>query len=138
MILRLIGAYVEYVICVRYPHCKGVCHMIGLRLKELRIKNNMTQADVSSHLQVARGTYSRYETGEREMTYETLASLSLLFQVSVGYLLGLHENNPLLNDTETDLLHKFRKLDGRGQKTVKAIIEHEYFHKDERQGEKSQ
>jgi transcriptional regulator with XRE-family HTH domain len=101
--------------------------MVKLRLKELRTKNNLTQADVSAHLQVARGTFSRYETGEREMTYEALVSLAELFQVSVGYLLGIQETNPLLNDTESALLNMFRQLDERGRKAVQAIIKHEYL-----------
>jgi transcriptional regulator with XRE-family HTH domain len=107
---------------------KGARRMIKLRLKELRIKNNFSQADVSARLQVARGTYSRYETGEREMTYETLISLAELFNVSVGYLLGVQENNPVLSDAETALLNKFRLLDERGQKAVNATAEYEHVY----------
>ena len=100
--------------------------MINLKIKELRIKNNLTQDVVSAHLHVARTTYARYETGEREMTYESLAILAKLFDVSVGYLLGLYENTTALNDTEIALLNKFRTLDERGKKTVQIITAHEY------------
>ena len=126
-LLRLIGASIEAILSVRYAFRKGVWRMAKLRLKELRSKMKLTQADVSVRLQITRGTYSRYETGEREMTYDALISLAELFDVSVDYLLGRYDSNPvLLNDMESIMLHKFRELDERGKKSIQAMIEFEH------------
>lgn len=100
--------------------------MTDLRLKELRTKNKLTQADISMHLNIARETYTRYESGEREMTYEALIRLADLFAVSIDYLLGRYESNPvILGDVELSVIEDFRVLDERGKRSVQAIIEHE-------------
>jgi transcriptional regulator with XRE-family HTH domain len=103
--------------------------MTNLRIKELRVQNKLTQEAVANCLRVDRSTFARYEKGERIMSYEAIASLAKFFQVSIAYLLGVEESSPILSTAETELLHKFRTLDGRGQKAVQATIEHEYFHK---------
>jgi len=101
--------------------------MIGARLKKLRKEKKMTQDDVAKYLQIARATYSRYETEEREMTHESLVKLARLFDVSVDYILGRYDTNPiLLNDEEIDLIEKFRALDERGRKSIIALAVHEY------------
>ena len=100
--------------------------MTSLRLKELRAKKKLTQADVSAHLQIARETYSRYESGDREMTYETMIILAELFSVSIDYLLGRYNSNPvILNDAELNVVDTFRMLDDRGKRSVQATLEHE-------------
>ena len=101
--------------------------MADLYLKELRTAKKLTQADVAAHLQIARESYSRYESGEREMTYDALISLADLFSVSIDYLLGRYDTNPvILKDNEVSLLNMFRTVDERGQHSIYAIAEHEY------------
>jgi transcriptional regulator with XRE-family HTH domain len=101
--------------------------MACLRLKELRDSKKMNQADVAEHLQIARTTYARYESGEREMTYDALITLAALFSVSVDYLLGRYDNDSTVLDyTEKNVIDKYRALDKRGQQSVQAILEHEY------------
>ena len=100
--------------------------MTKLRLKELRAKSNLTQANVASYLNIARETYSRYESGEREMTYETLQLLADMFRVSIDYLLGRYDTNPvILNSPELKMIEDFRALDERGKQSVRAVLEHE-------------
>jgi transcriptional regulator with XRE-family HTH domain len=101
--------------------------MVSLRLRELRATKKMTQAEVATHLQIARESYSRYETGEREMNYDTIISLADFFAVSVDYLLGRYDANPMVlyKDEET-LVKKYRIIDERGQKAIMATVEHEY------------
>ena len=100
--------------------------MVNLRLKALRLENNMTQANVSACLKIARETYSRYESGEREMTYESLVLLADLYKVSVDYLLGRYEKNPvLLDDVEFVVIKKYRRLDERGKNTIHALLDYE-------------
>jgi transcriptional regulator with XRE-family HTH domain len=100
-----------------------------LRLKKLRTAKKLTQADVAAHLQIARESYSRYESGEREMTYDALISLADLFSVSVDYLFGRYDTNPVvLRDNEISLLNMYRAVDERGQHSIYALAEHEYSH----------
>ena len=109
--------------------------MIELRLRELRKKNHLTQDEVAAHLKIARVTYSRYESGENEMTYESLALLADLFSVSVDCLLGL-TSQKIFNKAEISMVDKFRTLDGRGKQTVLSVIENEYTCMQAREGVK--
>lgn len=68
--------------------------MIHLRLKSLRIKKKMTQADVANALKINRGTYANYERGHREPDIETLKMFAEFYDVSIDYLVG--------NSSETD------------------------------------
>jgi transcriptional regulator with XRE-family HTH domain len=99
--------------------------MVELRLRDYRRKNSMTQDDVAAHLKIARVTYSRYESGEHEMTYESLAALADLYSVSVDCLLG-RSSPEVFSKAEIAIMDKFRALDERGQQSVIAAINHEY------------
>ena len=62
-------------------------------LKELRLEKNLTQKQVCKELEnfglfIDRTTYSKYESGERNITCETLCLLADYFEVSVDYILG--------------------------------------------------
>jgi len=99
--------------------------MIALKLREYRKMNKMTQDEVAGHLKIARVTYSRYESGEHEMTYDSLAILASLYSVSVDSLLG-RSDHEILSKTEMTIIEKLRDLDERGQKTVTAALDHEH------------
>ncbi len=58
------------------------------RLKELRIKANLRQEDIAKKLEITRGAYGHYETGKREMDYETLKRISQIYNVSIDYIIG--------------------------------------------------
>lgn len=58
------------------------------KIRELRIENGMTQADLAKELGIAPQTLSFYEKG-REPNLEIVKSLSEIFHVSSDYLLGL-------------------------------------------------
>lgn len=58
------------------------------RIKQLRLKNKLTQQEVADKLGVTRPAYTAYETGKRQPDFDTLAELSALFDVSTDYLLG--------------------------------------------------
>ena len=49
---------------------------------------------------LAESTISQYENGKRQPDYETLLRLGEYFGVSVGYILGIEEKTPLVNDDE--------------------------------------
>ena len=62
------------------------------RIKELRLEKGLSQGDVALKLEVTRSAYSNYEQGIREPSYDILAKLCLLFEVSADYLIGLTDN----------------------------------------------
>lgn len=59
-----------------------------LNLKELRKNRKLTQADLAEVIGVSQVTMGRYETGEREMPYETLFQLADYFGVTIDEILG--------------------------------------------------
>lgn len=63
--------------------------MLDLKLRELRLENGYTQSFVAEYLNVQQNTYSQYETQKREIPLELLVKLSIFYQVSVDYVLGL-------------------------------------------------
>ncbi len=67
-----------------------------MRLKELRIKNHISQIRLAIDLSLSQNSISRYETGEREADYATLIKIADYFNVSIDYLLE-RTDNPLIN-----------------------------------------
>lgn len=61
------------------------------KLKELRIKNGKTQAQVAAWLSITQAAYSKYECGKAEPSIETLSILCEKYSVSLNYILGREE-----------------------------------------------
>ncbi len=57
-------------------------------LRSIRKKKGYTQEDVAMHLKVTRGSYAKYERGERKPDPDMLIKLSEFFNVSIDYLVG--------------------------------------------------
>lgn len=58
------------------------------RLKELRLKYGLSQAQVAKMANVTKVTISAYENGTREPSFGTLIRLARIYDVSTDYLLG--------------------------------------------------
>jgi len=58
------------------------------RLKELRARDKLSQADLAKLLNVAAGTIGMWETGERNPDRMMLIKIADLFNVSLDYLAG--------------------------------------------------
>ncbi len=58
------------------------------KLKEERINNGYTQAQLAELLGIKQPSYIRYEKGTSEPSLETLAAIADILDVSVDYLLG--------------------------------------------------
>jgi transcriptional regulator with XRE-family HTH domain len=65
----------------------------GKRLKKLRLKKGLTQAELAKMLNIGESTISFYEAGKREPDYEMLNRFADLFNVSVDYMLGRTDFN---------------------------------------------
>ena len=66
-----------------------------LRIKDIREDREMKQKDVAEFLNISQTNYSKYELGKINSPIETLKKMSILFNTSVDYLLGLtNETKP--------------------------------------------
>ena len=59
------------------------------QLKELRERNNLSQADVAKVLHCSQVAYGMYELGKRKLPVERLIILAKYYHVSLDYLVGL-------------------------------------------------
>ncbi len=64
----------------------------GTKIKELRIKNNLTGTDIAKILNISQVTYSHYEVQERIIPVERLNDLANYFNVSIDYILDFNKN----------------------------------------------
>ncbi len=67
------------------------------RLKNLRIKNNLTQKDISKTLEISQSLYSIYETGKKVIPIELLSKLAKKYNTSIDFIVG---------DTDKIIPHK--------------------------------
>lgn len=64
---------------------------LGRAIRELRERRKITQQQVADHLQVERGTVSRYESGDIAPSFERLAELAKLLAIDTSELLHFAE-----------------------------------------------
>lgn len=75
----------------------------GNTLKTLRIKENLTQAQLAQKLGLTKSVISAYETGLRMPSYDVLLHIAQIFKVSTDYLLALeHPQEIDLSGLSTD------------------------------------
>jgi transcriptional regulator with XRE-family HTH domain len=74
----------------RGPQPKPSLTKLGVWLRRMREKARLTQSEVAERIGVTPGHVSKLESGEsRQPTYDTLAGLSALFNVSALKLMRL-------------------------------------------------
>ncbi|MCY9593759.1 XRE family transcriptional regulator [Paenibacillus chitinolyticus] len=86
----------------------------GLRLRELRKKAGLTQADLAGKFNISESSVGMYERGEREPSLELLNRFSEFFKVKVDYLTGRESSSieddkdflEILNDPEVNVFFK--------------------------------
>lgn len=59
------------------------------KLKELRIEKGVGQVELAKAINVSKGIISLWENGLREPKLSNLIALSIFFEVSIDYLVGL-------------------------------------------------
>lgn len=106
--------------------------MLGDRLKYLRNKKKLTQAEMAKKIDVARTTYAMYEQNKREPDNEILNRIADFYNVSTDYLLGRTDNpnppNQLPELTEQDEKDIAKDL----EKIIKNLSTDGYAHFDGR------
>ena len=96
----------------------------GMRLKDLRIKKDVSQADVAKAIGISRTAYVKYETGASKPVRK-LHELAKYFNVSADYLLGNDgtKAEPPLSKKQTILLRGFDSLNPEGQSTLLNMLD---------------
>ncbi len=59
------------------------------RIRELREDMDIPQREIAKKLNMSQTGYSKYETGENDIPTAILIKLSLIYGVSVDYILGM-------------------------------------------------
>ena len=114
--------------------------MFGARLKELRKKNRYTQVTLAEKLGVSKGTVAMWEVGKRKPDFETLCTLSELFDVRTDYILGQTDDDSSITLSAKDieqlgawtteeslkeLFETYLTIDDFGKSTVENLIRSE-------------
>ncbi len=70
--------------------------MLSENLRILRKSFKLTQQEVADILGIDRSTYTFYEVGKSTPTKENIVKICDIYNVTVGYLLGVEKNCPEL------------------------------------------
>lgn len=81
----------------------------GNNLKTLRLRNDMTQAQLAQKLGLTKSVISAYETNLRLPSYDVLIHIAQIFKVSTDYLLGMERKQEI-------------DLSGLSQEEVTALL----------------
>lgn len=65
-----------------------------MKIRELRLKKELTMKQLGEILSVAESTISLYERGKRQPDFETLKRIADFFDVSIDYLLSDENQTP--------------------------------------------
>ena len=97
-----------------------------MNIKDIRVRRNLTQADVANALGVSSVVYCRYETGARQPSIDMLVQMANIFDVTVDYLLGRQDiDDSTLSEYERQLLISSRKADERAkQDALNMLLSH--------------
>ncbi len=92
------------------------------RIRQLRIKNKMTQQEVGEALGVGNTAVSMYENGHRRLDDSSIRDLCALFGCSADYLLGLSDYRPPVTDQDARHLEAYHAADKEDRKTIDKML----------------
>ncbi len=95
--------------------------LIGRKLRKLRKKERLTQAELASRVGIHQSDLSRMERGEYRVSLDTLLRVLAEFQVGIGEFFG--ENRaPEVTPKELLVAREFSNLEPHHQEEVEALI----------------
>lgn len=100
--------------------------MLAQRIRELRLSSGLTQNDLAQLLHITREAYTMYETGKRQLGYDSLCKIADYYHVSTDYLLDrtpVRYGPAFLNAEEQELLCRYRLSDNRGRENTLTLAE---------------
>ncbi|MFB6732283.1 helix-turn-helix domain-containing protein [Bacillus mobilis] len=95
--------------------------MIGLRLKSLRKKENLTQKQLAEKIGISQRMIGYYESEERFPPHDVLTKLADCFSVSADYLLG----RDVTDETKKQLTPKNEKDIAKRMEEIKKDLQGE-------------
>ena len=97
-------------------------------LKQIRVSQGFSQADVARDLDMSVGTYRSYEQGTRGLNGEKLMTFARYFKVSTDSILGLEVFDPDMMDAlthdEEQLIRSFRALGDVERRITLDIVDY--------------
>ncbi len=101
----------------------------GEIIKTIRLEKNLTQEDIAKNLNIARITYSHYESQERIIPIERLNNICNFYNISLDYALGITDKKQYKN-SKKDIsiiaagtrLREYRKIFGLTQKNLAKFL----------------
>ena len=97
----------------------------GVRLKYLRMQDNLTQSELGNALEIAKSTISMYESGKREPDFETIEKFADYFNVDMATFFPSGEIEKTadpkvdgLSPKENELLALYRGVNPDGQRYI--------------------
>ena len=102
--------------------------MIAERLKDIRIENDLTQAQMANILNTTQTSYNRWENNAELISLKKLTRVCNYFNTSMDYLIGITRNN--IGNGKHDLDYKvvgnnikiFRKENNLSQKDLATLL----------------
>ncbi len=103
----------------------------GERLINVRKEHGYTRESLANALGISKYTLRNYELGATEPGHTFLKQISDFFHVSIDYLMGLTNEQEILesyelNTFEKNIIKKYRHLDDHGKEMVDFTLEKEY------------
>ena len=96
--------------------------MIGRRIRNLRLKNNMTQEKLADEIDISVAFMSRIERGTAHVNLKRLTQIAEILNVSPGYLL-IGSNTKSKDYLKGDFNEILRKCNPQQQKLILQISE---------------
>ncbi len=104
---------------------------LGSRIKDLRLKQGITQKQLAEKIGIREATLSRYENDKRDAQWETLGRIAEHLNTSCDYLLGLSDDfmpkhlindNGSLDNEHLELILQYEKLNKENKIRIKERI----------------
>ncbi len=99
---------------------------LGLRLKNLRKNEHITQEELTKKIGINLSTYKQYETNRTEPDIETLKKIADYFDISLDYLCDRPRPNFIdksaWSKSKRELLNMITELDDYGSEKTKSFI----------------
>lgn len=93
--------------------------MLGINIRMLRKKQEMSQVQFAEKLGVTQGTVSQWETGVSQPETDLLIRMAVEFDVSLDMLLGI---SPKENGSRPEKGLSLHKLDPLSQSIIRDVI----------------
>jgi len=91
---------------------------VGRRLRELRKARNLTQSDLAQRIGIQQSDLCRMEKGRYRVRLETLMRILQELDVSVAEFFSPALGQADLSESESSLLHAFRRLPADRQEEI--------------------